>query len=127
MELLPNLGRAIIALEKLRDYALNMEHPEGRHKAAAFKELLGIEARHADVFAELIKSTLASSPAQFSETDEYGGRWTTYHHIVGLNARSVVVTVGWLLKKGEGEPPRLISCYIETKEQEKLKRLLGLT
>ena len=40
MELLPNLGQAIIPLEKLRDYALNMEHPEGRHKATVFKEVL---------------------------------------------------------------------------------------
>ncbi|SRR5712691_7344891 len=121
MQLLPNLEEAAIRIEKLRDYALNMEHPEGRHKAAVFKEMLGIERRHADVLGELLRSTLPAAPAQPGKNDEYGAHWTTYHHIVGLNGQSAVVTVAWIFKKEQSEVPQLISCYIEPRKQEKLR------
>lgn len=126
MQLLRNLEQAVIRIEKLRDYVLNMEHPEGRHKATAFKEVLGIERRHAEVLAELLRSTLPSAAAQPGRSDERGDRWTTYHRILGLNGRSAVVTVGWIFKKERSEVPQLISCYIELQGQEKLRKLLGL-
>jgi hypothetical protein len=126
MQLLPNLEQAVIPLEKLRDYALNMDHPEGRHKAMVFKEVLGIERRHADVLGELLRLTLPSAPAQPGTGDQYGDYWTTYHGIIGLNAQQAIVTVGWIFKKQQGQAPQLISCYIEPKKQQKLKKLLGL-
>ena len=126
MQPLPNLEQAVIQVEKLRDYALNTEHPEGRHKAKVFKETLGIESRHANVLAELLRSTLPSAPAQSGKGDQYGGHWTTYHWIIGLNARSAIVTVVWLFKKEQGQAPQLISCYIETKKQQRLGESLGL-
>jgi len=127
MQVLPNLEHAVIPVEKLRDYALNMEHPEGRHKASVFKEVLGIERRHADVLAELLRSTLPSAPAQSGKGDQYGDHWTTYHRIIGLNGQPAIVTVGWIFKKEQGQAPQLISCYIDTKKQQKLRELHGLT
>jgi hypothetical protein len=127
MQLLPNFERAVIRIEKLHDYALNMQHPDGRHKASVFKDILGIGDKHAPVLAELFKATLPSAPAQAGKTDEYGDHWTTYHHIVGLHAQSAVVTVAWIFKKEQSEIPQLISCYIELKKQEKLRKFLGLT
>jgi tetratricopeptide (TPR) repeat protein len=53
MNLLPDLERAVIPLEKLAGHALNDQHPEGKHKARVFRVLLGIEGRHASVLAEL--------------------------------------------------------------------------
>ena len=41
---LPNAARAAIDIEKLRDYALNPEHPRGRHKARVFAAALGLTA-----------------------------------------------------------------------------------
>jgi uncharacterized protein DUF6883 len=127
MQLLPNLEDAVIPVENLRDYALNMEHPDGRHKAIVFKEVLAIERRHADVLAELLRSTLPSAPARQGKGDEYGDHWTTYHAIIGLNAQPGIVTVGWILKKEQSQAPQLVSCYIETKRQQKLRERLGLT
>ncbi len=126
MQLLPNLEQAAIRVEKLRDYALNMEHPDGRHKAIVFKEALGIERRHADVLVELFRSTLPSAPAQPGKSDEYGDSWTTYHHIIGMNGQSAVVTVAWIFKKEQSQMPQLVSCYIELQKQENLRKLLGL-
>jgi hypothetical protein len=127
MQLLPNVEQAVIPVEKLRDYALNMEHPGGRYKANVFKEALGIERRHADVLAELLRSTLPFAPAQPGKRDQYGDYWTTYHRIIGLNGQPAIVTVGWIFKKEQGQAPQLISCYIETKKQQKLTELHGLT
>ncbi len=103
-----------------------MGHPEGRSKAASFKEILGIERRHSDVLAVLIRETLSRGIAQRGSEDQYGERWTTYHPIVGLNGRLAVVTVAWIFKSSQTDTPVLVSCYIEGQEQSKLLRLLGL-
>jgi hypothetical protein len=39
---LPNSHRAIVDIEKLRDYSLNSNHPVGKHKARVFRAALGI-------------------------------------------------------------------------------------
>lgn len=129
MQLLPNLEQAVIRIEKIRNYVLNMEHTKGRYKAVVFKEKLGIESRHSETLAELIRSTLPSAAAEHREDmgDEHGDYWTTYHHMVGFNALSAVVTVAWIFKKEEIAVPQLISCYIEVQKQEKLRKLLNLT
>jgi len=44
---LPNADRAVVDLEKLRDYCLNPLHPRGRHKARVFGSALGIGRREA--------------------------------------------------------------------------------
>lgn len=38
---LPNGERAVVAVEKLRDYALNPNHGGGKHKARVFRSALG--------------------------------------------------------------------------------------
>ena len=121
---MPQRERAFVPVEKLRDYALNPTHPEGRSKAVIFKEMLGIERRHANVLAELIKATLPRAPARSGSEDKYGQWWRTYHPIIGLNGREAVVTVAWIFKTQQPDVPVLISCYIEAQEQEKLRQLL---
>ncbi len=103
-----------------------MEHAHGRHKATVFRDVVGIEGRHADVLAELLRSTLPSAPAEQGKAGQYGDYWTTYHRIIGLNGRPAIVTVGWIFKKEKGRAPQLISCYIEMKKQQRLGELYGL-
>ena len=122
---LPNLDRASISKTKLRDYVLNIEHPQGRHKARVFKAVLGIENRHADALIELIRGTLPRALSHRDKSDEYGDRWVTYHEIVGLNLQAAIVTVAWIFKAEEPDTPLLVSCYIETERQEELAQLLG--
>ena len=125
MQTLPNLDRAVVMVEKLRDYVLNMEHPQGRHKAIVFKDLLGVESRHAEAFAEVIRGTLFRAFAQRRHADKFGERWATYHEIVGLNGRPVIVTVAWMFRKEDPDLPVLISSYIEVEQQDKLAKLLA--
>jgi hypothetical protein len=42
---LPNAESAIIAIEKLRNYCLDPEHPRGKHKARVFSSVLGDHPR----------------------------------------------------------------------------------
>jgi hypothetical protein len=39
---LPNGKRAVVEIAKVRDYCLNVAHPEGRHKARVIRAVLGI-------------------------------------------------------------------------------------
>jgi hypothetical protein len=126
MQPLPNFERAVIPIEKIRDYALNDQHPEGQHKASVFKRMLGIERGHAEVLVERLISTLPSSLAEHAQTDGHGDRWTTYHEIVGLNGQAAIVTVAWIYKKEQEEIPQLISCYIEPEKQDEFRKKLTL-
>jgi hypothetical protein len=124
MPTLPNLHRAVVGVEKLRDYILNMDHPQGRHKAIVFKSMLGIEGHHAHVLAEVIRGTLGRALAQRGQVDEFGERWATYHEIIGLNGQSAILTVAWMFKREDSDIPVLISSYIELEQQGKLAKLL---
>lgn len=39
---LPNAGRAVVDIRKLRDYCLNPWHEDGKHKARVFASALGL-------------------------------------------------------------------------------------
>ncbi len=123
MKLLPNFDKAVIAIEKLESYILNSDHPQGKHKARVFKSTLEIERKHASILAELIRRSLTRAPAEQSESKEYGDCWTTWHEIIGVNGQSAVVTVAWMYKKNAANTPVFISCYIESRNQEKLRKL----
>jgi len=52
---LPRATEAVIPADKLVDYALNTEHPRGRHKARVFRSALGSSGPTGDT------STISSS------------------------------------------------------------------
>lgn len=126
MKLLPNYEHAVLATEKLENYVLNSEHPQGKHKARVFLSTLEIERRHASVLGELILRSLSRAPAEEGKSSEYGAHWTTWHEIIGLNGQSAVVTVAWIFQKNAEEIPVFISCYIESRNQERLRKLFSL-
>jgi hypothetical protein len=86
--------------------------------------MLGIERKHAVAFAEIIKDTLVRAAATKNEESTYGSRWETHHEIIGLSGRPAIVSVAWLFKAEEPEIPVLVTCYIDTKRQDDLKKLL---
>ena len=108
-------------MEKLRNYALDPNHPEGMHKARVFKAALGIEQTHADVLARILKESLFRAPAVSGIKDQHGQRWTTYHEVVGLTGKPAVVTVIWIYRPEQADVPVLISCYIEPEGSGKLE------
>jgi len=89
----------VVPLEKLQDYVLNPDHPIGQNKARVFKSMLGIERKHSEALAEIIKASLPRAAAKEGEKTQYGQSWETYHEIIGTNGKSAIVTVAWMFLK----------------------------
>ncbi|GIL15902.1 MAG: hypothetical protein BroJett039_10750 [Chloroflexota bacterium] len=51
---IPNAERAVIDIRKLRDYCLNPEHAEGKHKARLFSAVFGMTAQPANELREIL-------------------------------------------------------------------------
>lgn len=126
MQILPQHEQAVIPIEKLRDYALDPNHPTGKNKARVFKATLGIERDHADVLSKILRSTLFRSPAVQGRKSQYGEHWTTYHEIVGLSGQPIVVTVAWIYRIEHAHVPVLVSCYIEPQGRGKYEEALNV-
>ena len=52
--LIPNAENAIVDIRKLRDYCLNPEHDEGKHKALLFSRVFGMTAEDAEDLRQII-------------------------------------------------------------------------
>lgn len=72
---LPNADRAVVEIEKLRDYCLSSSHPRGRHKARVFVTALGITADDAEELKQAVLSAVLTEEATPTERDEYGQRY----------------------------------------------------
>ena len=72
---LPNADRAVVEIEKLRDYCLSSSHPRGRHKARVFVTALGITADDSEELKQAILSAVITEEATPTERDEYGQRF----------------------------------------------------
>lgn len=109
--LLPNTEKAIIQIEKLRDYCLCDTHPTGKYKARVFR--IGLDLNDSD--AEELKRTLQKGiliyHAKRGEFDKYGQRYTVDIAYAKFNKRANIRTA-WIIKTGE-KLPRLTSCYIK--------------
>lgn len=108
---LPGGVRAVVDIEKLRDYCLASLHPEGRHKARVFLSTLGMTAADAESLRNMLLSAAEQSEmAVTSGTDEYGSRYVLDSEIV-WGSRHALIRSAWIIKSGE-DFPRLTSCYV---------------
>jgi len=64
---LPNAERAIVEIEKLRDYCLSTTHPRGKHKAMVFSSVLGFTANEAKILRDQILSETLYNEATSTE------------------------------------------------------------
>ena len=107
---LPNADRAVVEIEKLRDYCLSTSHPRGRHKARVFVTTLGITANEAEELREAILSAITIEEAMPTERDEYGQRYVVDFPMKRQD-KEAVVRSSWIVRSGE-DYPRLSSCYV---------------
>lgn len=108
---LPNGALAVVDIEKLRDYCLSTQHPEGRHKARVFLSALGMTSADADKFRELLIAAAAiSGEISMTSADKYGCRYS-FDLVVKWGSREALVRSAWIIKTGE-DAPRLVSCYV---------------
>jgi hypothetical protein len=60
---LPNAEHALIDVAKLRDYSLNLNHPEGKHKARVFLAKLGISGNDVERLRQVILEAILTVEA----------------------------------------------------------------
>jgi hypothetical protein len=107
---LPNFERAIVDIEKLRNYCLSPEHPRGRNKARVFKAVLGLTDKNAEELRNALLSAARTNEVVPAEADEYGQRYVLDFVIKGTAGWGQIRS-SWIIRKGE-DFPRLTTCYV---------------
>ena len=107
---LPNADRAVLEIEKLRDYCLSTSHPRGKHKARVFATTLGITTENTEELRDIILSAVLLEEATPTESDQYGQRYTV-DFIMERQNRQANIRTAWIVRTGE-DYPRLTSCYV---------------
>ncbi len=107
---LPNADRAFVDVVKLRDYSLNTEHKEGKHKARVFADALGLKSDHAGWLRQNLLNIAKSEDCWMGRKTDYGQRYVIDFELTreGKTAR---VRSAWIIRKGE-DFPRLVTCYV---------------
>ncbi len=107
---LPNAERALVEIEKLRDYALNPEHDEGQHKAQVFRAALGFTREDAGRLRALILEAALHEEASLGKLVRHGQLYTMDFLVEGQQ-HSVTVRTGWIVEH-DTDFPRLVTCYV---------------
>ncbi|MEH2052282.1 DUF6883 domain-containing protein [Nostoc sp.] len=108
--LIPNAENAVVDIRKLRDYCLNPEHDEGKHKARVFSSTLGITADDAEELRQIILKVVKTHEVLLQRCDEFGQRYTLDFTLEWQN-RSATIRSGWIIEEGS-DVPRLTTCYL---------------
>ena len=109
---LPNANKVTIDQNKVKNYALDPNHPVGRNKAKVFDSVLGYNQSNADQLIKQLQAKLPSSVAVFGVKDQFGQRITVDVSITGPNGNTAIVRTGWILEPGS-EIPRMTTIYIK--------------
>ena len=107
---LPNADRAIVPLEKFTEYALNPEHPSGRHKARVFRTTLGLTLEDAAFLQATIQATARTHDATPEAPTAYGDRYVIDFELT-TDSGTATIRTAWMVRKGE-DYPRLTTCYV---------------
>lgn len=108
---LPNSNKALVEIEKLRDYSLNPNHPVGKHKARVFRAALGITQKDADWLRERALETALSDDARHGAASVFGNKYVI-DSVLENNGMSAIVRFSWIVEFGT-DFPRLTSCYVK--------------
>ena len=111
---LPNADRAVVDIEKLRDYSLNPNHPKGKHKARVFLSALGFKADDAERLRQLILEAILIREATIQPPISYGQRFRVDFHVKaeqGFVVTLKTIRSAWIIRNDE-DFPRLTSCFI---------------
>lgn len=115
---LPGAEHAVVDIAKLRDYCLNPEHPEGKHKARVFLEKLGITRNDAEQLRQAILEGVLLAEAVEQAPTPFGRRFVLDLLISrgeGIVLSTAVVRTAWIIRHEE-DFPRLTTCFCPSKE-----------
>jgi len=114
---LPNPGRAVVDLDKLKGYCLNSQHEDGKHKARVFEAALGITQAALSITkkdAAWLRERLLK--AAYLEARRVGtvrfGTLYVIDFVLRTAGKVATVRSGWIVRDRE-DFPRLTTCYVK--------------
>lgn len=107
---LPNADKAVVDMAKLTAYALNSQHPTGRHKARVFRAVLGLTATDGLQLREKLLEVVRTHSATEAEPSDYGRRFAIDFEMA-TDTGQATVRSAWIIRHTE-DFPRLTSCYV---------------
>jgi hypothetical protein len=107
---LPNPHKALVEIEKLRDYSLNLNHSVGGHKARVFKAALGLTVHEADWLRERALEIAVTGEAVPGSVSVFGHKYVIDAWI-NHKGMTALVRFSWIIEFGT-DFPRLTSCYV---------------
>jgi hypothetical protein len=96
---------------KLVDYALDPQHPRGRHKARVFGSALGIGRADAPFLRDRLVEGVIESPVRGTRVTPFGVLYEVVVLVDGLNGATAPVATIWIVE--DDRPPRLVSTWVE--------------
>jgi hypothetical protein len=107
---IPNGHHAIVDIRKLTEYALNIEHPVGKHKARVFEAVLGLTSDDAKYLQSVLLKVVQELDAELGQEDDYGKRYIIDFEIESRVGKGTIRS-SWIIRADE-DFPRLTSCYV---------------
>lgn len=107
---LPNPHKAVVEIEKLRDYSLNLNHRVGGHKARVFKAALDLTVQEADWLRERALEIAVTGDAVPGSASVFGDKYVI-DALINDKGKTALVRFCWIIEFGT-DFPRLISCYV---------------
>jgi hypothetical protein len=106
---LPNVERAIIPAEKVRDYLLAPDHRVGRSKARFFGGL-GFRQDAWPVLRDALLALARDGRAEPRERTIFGQKYVVPGILQGPAGRTATVVTAWIVLRGE-DVPRFVTAY----------------
>lgn len=107
---IPNADQAIAGIEKVRDYLLNLEHPDGGSKAVWFYSL-GYTRNEWQRLADDLLAIAYDCDKFDTETTRFGIKYKAAGPVGCPNHRQGNAMTVWIVE--DDEPPRLVTAYPE--------------
>ncbi|WP_410682776.1 DUF6883 domain-containing protein [Citrobacter braakii] len=112
----PEIDQLKVPVEKLLNYALNVDHKEGKHKARIFKAALGIEAKQWRYLAFQLGEEMKDAKLEVTHVTEHGIKHRAFLQIAGLNGKMCKVRTAWIISPNE--PAKLVTAYPEGEDED---------
>jgi len=97
---------------KLTSYALNLQHPEGQHKAGVFESVLGYNLSNYEILVNEIDKNALEAEAIPKRSDRYGVRYETRIEVYGVNNRHASIIIGWIIEPYNPSVAKLITLRV---------------
>lgn len=105
---IPDAEQAVVTAEKVRDYLLNLEHPDGGSKAVWFHSF-GYTRDECQVLADDLMAIARDCDKFDTETTQFGIKYKAAGSVGRPNYRPGRVLTVWIVE--DDDPPRLVTAY----------------